>query len=1383
MMDFNSIFERLPPQQKTVFALMLMYGLPGSITSFTRAMSFAKLRNPETGKNLSTSSLGEIFSSLKGKGLIEGAKGEPWRVAPVALHLLRHEFVRQNYDKWLPKIQTELARAGSTQNTRYWSYQQRDDKRAYMEGLALQPLRLIFYHPTLSPEEKQKAFTQSVEKLSTSVELAAILWANVLDIGERAEEIWNLLDDNQKALAFLSRRKQVLALKRSIDSLAEFPMETMPTLCRLALAELYFLVGRSEDAGNIIDIAPEPDKNAAMIASFRGVDKFFKNDKKGAIAEFEYAVEAYKKLTRKRKYYFPYAAGAFYVLAMIQVDIEKYRGEISQFLKAALNDPDQDLNHYRLLELVFQCEDEELGRLSYSTTGPNDSWLNGRILDIISFVVFVIWSGKSERLKESSNWLKVTAVLKERGFHRLQEHLERAAADHKEAVFARPAPAHEDWQRALSRLRSLTDSSSAKNSTGQRDAEARLVWMVSDHGYGSDVYGPDVVPKLQKRNKSGVWSKGRNVSLKRLVEGDFSEAELSPQDLKVIGSIEASFYHSGWGTETSYEMNAEKALPALAGHPAVIGDDGRPVEISLTSPDLVIQKNGSSGYQVSFSKPIPSEPGIEVHKLDDHRYEVLEVSDEHCQINRKIGKTLVVPEQGVKELQELVPQLAPLVPVQSDLAGAGAGLETVNAEDGLHVRLSPSDEGFVAEFLVEPIAGSNKFFHPGKGREHLIVEMGKRKVHTARDLKKEKRLYRQAMKKLDFLSDMEVEPFQFFADGPHRCLELLEGLKQLEENDVTVTWPEGEKLRLARRGEFSGLSLDIKKRGTDWFSVDGEIRLDDSTVIKMNELLRLLEGSSSRFLSLGEEGYLALEQSLYRQLKQLSGIAEGGKVHALAAPALAELGENAGKLKSTKYWRDLQEKWESSFDKNYAVPTTLQADLRDYQAAGFRWLARLSGLNLGACLADDMGLGKTLQALAVMLTRAAQGPALVVAPVSVVPNWISEIGKFAPTLNVKWMIGSADKRKQILENLQPFDVVLCSYGVVAPDQENLSKVEWDMVVLDEAQAIKNHTTKRANAAFSLNAKFRLVTTGTPMENHLGELWSIFKFISPGFLGSFNRFNQRFINPIEADTDSAPKQHLKTMISPFILRRKKTQVLEELPEKTEITLSVEMSKDERAFYEALRVKAMNNLAEAADGGEPTHVKILAEIMRLRRFCCHPKLVDKKVNIDSAKLAQLQELLLELREGGHKVLIFSQFVDHLSLIREWLDKTKISYQYLDGSTPAKKRQKAVQDFQNGAGECFLISLKAGGAGLNLTAANYVIHMDPWWNPAVEDQASDRAHRIGQKQPVTIYRLVVRDTIEEKILSLHKAKRDLADSLLEGADQTGRISTDELLALLSG
>jgi SNF2 family DNA or RNA helicase len=316
---------------------------------------------------------------------------------------------------------------------------------------------------------------------------------------------------------------------------------------------------------------------------------------------------------------------------------------------------------------------------------------------------------------------------------------------------------------------------------------------------------------------------------------------------------------------------------------------------------------------------------------------------------------------------------------------------------------------------------------------------------------------------------------------------------------------------------------------------------------------------------------------------------------------------------------------------------------------------------------------------------------------------------------------------------------------------------------------------------NLQGGFKLITTGTPIENHLGELWNLFRFINPGLLGSLENFNQRFANPIERSQDKQARNKLKKLIQPFLLRRTKNQVLEELPSRTEILLHVDLSKEEMAFYEALRREAIAKLSESDATAGHKHLQVLAEIMKLRRACCNARLVTPDIPLPSAKLQLFGEVVSELLENRHKALVFSQFVGHLTVIRQLLDKKKIRYQYLDGSTPAPKRSQAVNAFQAGEGDLFLISLKAGGSGLNLTAADYVIHMDPWWNPAVEDQASDRAHRMGQKRPVTIYRLVAKDTIEDKIIDLHRHKRDLANNLLEGGELSGKMSVDEMLALI--
>jgi SNF2 family DNA or RNA helicase len=430
-----------------------------------------------------------------------------------------------------------------------------------------------------------------------------------------------------------------------------------------------------------------------------------------------------------------------------------------------------------------------------------------------------------------------------------------------------------------------------------------------------------------------------------------------------------------------------------------------------------------------------------------------------------------------------------------------------------------------------------------------------------------------------------------------------------------------------------------------------------------------------------------------------------------------------------------------------------------------------------------MGLGKTIQALALVLSRAPMGPTLVLAPMSVCGNWVDEALRFAPTLNPQ-RFGPGD-RQAMLDSAGPFDLIISSYGLLQTEGERLAGVHWQTIVADEAQAFKNALTKRSQAIMRLRAAFRMITTGTPIENHLGELWNLFRFINPGLLGSLETFNRRYAIPIEQDKDQGARTRLRSLLRPFILRRLKSDVLTELPPRTEITLRLELSDGEQALYEAMRRQAVERLdasADKANAGQQRMI-LLAEIMRLRRVCCHPRLALPDSDLPSAKLDAFREIVDELLDNRHKALVFSQFVDHLHLIRADLDARGIRYQYLDGTTPERQRRAAVSAFQAGEGDLFLISLRAGGAGLNLTAADYVIHMDPWWNPAVEDQASDRAHRIGQERPVTVYRLVAKDSIEERIIRLHAAKRDLADGLLAGTEDGGRLSYEDMLELIGG
>ena len=460
------------------------------------------------------------------------------------------------------------------------------------------------------------------------------------------------------------------------------------------------------------------------------------------------------------------------------------------------------------------------------------------------------------------------------------------------------------------------------------------------------------------------------------------------------------------------------------------------------------------------------------------------------------------------------------------------------------------------------------------------------------------------------------------------------------------------------------------------------------------------------------------------------------------------------------------------------IPKTLNATLRGYQVEGYQWIARLNSWGAGALLADDMGLGKTIQTITYMLFKASEGPALVVAPASVAPNWKTEIEKFAPSLNVS-ILNFTTNRSTCISDAKAGDVIICTYGLLLSVKTEITQKEWITVVLDEAHVIKNRGAKTSGVAMQLKSKYRVMLTGTPVQNHLGELWNLFQFVNPGLLGSYEDFSRRFIAPIEVAKDKDRQQQLDRIVHPFMLRRTKEKVLDELPEKTEIYQTVNLSPEEMAVYEIIRERAQKMLE--SEDPDKVSVNALAEITRLRQASCSAQLVEKNWKGKSSKIEALIEALEPIIESGDSALVFSQFTSFLAIVLKELEKANIPYLYIDGSIPVKERQKLVEQFQ--AGECpvFVISLKAGGLGLNLTRANYVFHLDPWWNPAIEQQATDRAHRIGQHNAVTVYHFLSSGTIEEKIKRLHEQKRDLAENILEGTDMSGKITGKELLEMI--
>lgn len=932
---------------------------------------------------------------------------------------------------------------------------------------------------------------------------------------------------------------------------------------------------------------------------------------------------------------------------------------------------------------------------------------------------------------------------------------------------------HEPWEKVLLSLIALNQDTAASENT----REERLVWLF---GYNEAYRTCAIVPKMQKKNKKGEWTRGRAVALKTLYVNNGTLNGLTDQDRLVCAAIVKSDYNYRYYNGDDFYFNMPKALTALVGHPHLMLESSPNIHVELVpgKPEVRIEKKKNTLHLSMNPLPDDYNKDVVVVKETPSRFKVVNLTPVHYKIAAQIKQNIAIPDAAGPLIKKTVDALSTLVVVQSDLAGSDQ-VKEIPADPTPHVHVMPFQEGIKVEFLVKPFGGSGSFFKPGKGGKIVLAKIDGEKRQTQRDLEQENKLFSSVVSDCPVLNRQESADGEWIMDDPVISLELLLELKACEDR-IIMEWPQGEKLKVRREVSFDRLSMNICRQ-QDWFEATGKMQINDHLAVDLKRLMKMLENARGRFIPIDDGVFIAVTNELRKRLEELKAFSfphgNGFRFSPPAALALEGLTENINALTTDAAWQTHCRNLATVIEPK--IPSTFQANLREYQTAGFNWLAQLSHWGVGACLADDMGLGKTVQALAAVLLTAANGPSLVVAPMSVISNWVTECRRFAPTL-VPVIFGPGD-RQTFLDKLNPFDLVITSYGLLTSEAEKLCCIEWETVILDEAQAIKNMHTLRSKAAMDLKARFRIATTGTPVENHLGELWNLFNFLNPGLLGTFKQFNDRFIIPIERRQNREPKIRLRKLIRPFLLRRLKNDVLQELPPKTEITLEVEMSREEMLLYEAQRVKSLEAIEQAGDEPGQGRFRILAEITRLRRLCCNPSLVLPECDIPSSKLGVFEDIVVELLESNHKALVFSQFVGHLSLIRNLLDRKKISYQYLDGSTTQAQRTQQINAFQRGEGDLFLISLKAGGFGLNLTAADFVIHMDPWWNPAVEDQASDRAHRIGQQRPVTVYRLVVKDSIEEKIVGLHKEKRDLADSILAGSDMSARVSAEDLLHLL--
>ncbi len=495
---------------------------------------------------------------------------------------------------------------------------------------------------------------------------------------------------------------------------------------------------------------------------------------------------------------------------------------------------------------------------------------------------------------------------------------------------------------------------------------------------------------------------------------------------------------------------------------------------------------------------------------------------------------------------------------------------------------------------------------------------------------------------------------------------------------------------------------------------------------------------------------------------------------------------DALRVRRDSYFKKLIKEFKTVSESDFEVPEHLQGVMRNYQIFGHRWLRTLEKYGFGGILADDMGLGKTLQVISVLSAAKSEGNAgtsLVVCPASLIYNWLEELSRFSPELNAVAVAGNQFERAEIIERIEDYDVAVTSYDLLKRDISVYGKIGFHYEIIDEAQYIKNHSTAAAKSVKVIRSRTRFALTGTPIENRLSELWSIFDYLMPGFLYGYETFRKELEAPIAKKSDPLATEKLKRMTSPFILRRLKSDVLKDLPDKIEEVRYAAFDTQQRRIYDA-QVAHMKGLLEKTDQTtlSKSKIQILAELTRIRQICCDPSLLFEDYSGESAKRLACMELVKSAIEGEHKILLFSQFTSMLELLESDLNAEGISYYKIIGSTPKQERVELVQKFNSDATSVFLISLKAGGTGLNLTGADVVIHYDPWWNVAAQNQATDRAHRIGQTKIVSVYRIIVKNSVEEKILELQESKKDLADEILSGElGGIGSMTRDELLSLL--
>ncbi|MBI5918682.1 MAG: DEAD/DEAH box helicase [Nitrosomonadales bacterium] len=1168
--------------------------------------------------------------------------------------------------------------------------------------------------------------------------------------------------------------------------------DAMPTHLRLALAELLLHRGECDAALALVD---------GVGGSAAGVFNAYALAQQGAWAEaqilFETAIKQRQIEIGSKKRIFPLSLGWIYPLILLAQQTPKHLELARKYCiaESGKRDPDSSSGWGLWVHAIdIRRGDAELDPALIKAAQYYENHIS---LDHLWRVLLAAWLGVDERRGATKAYRNSLSNMAQHLAQHLKEcgllWLSGMAAGAKNLINDEEPPAHffvagktEHWRELLSALQALGSEAPAPSSTGSETS--RLIWLIEIGDQGA----LEGIEAMEQKHGARGWGKAKAISLSKIS----GNPHLTPWDAKVANCIRTSKYN-----RRNISLDLPAALQALIGHPALALSSAPEqfIELNEGTPEIEVIHKGDK-ITLKVTPPLRDAPASDQYYFDadekreaealrlitlvqdsSQRVRLIRFTPSQRRAAQLLSDKVSIPASAQKELQTAMQALSSHFQLQADHLQAAREVAT---ESRLRAELSPLNDGLLLRLVVTPLGSEGPRLVPGHGRRRLMALVGGESMGTTRQLDVERTHLGTVLDALPFLESCAGDSKQCEWDvaEPEDALALVELLPALPAI-AALDWPKGKAVSVIPV-DMSQLAVKVKSE-RDWFKLEGEARVDEGLVFTFEQLLEASR-SSSRFIAMGNGVYAALTRRLKDRLSDLASVTEtdkhGSHIPRLAAAWMDDALEGISTTSDAEF-RDAIEKLRSTQDQAIPLPKTLQAELRPYQEDGYLWAARLAQAGLGACLADDMGLGKTLQSLALLLARAEHGPALIIAPTSVCGNWVAEAARFAPSLNLH-LYSEAD-RATVINDAAAFDVVVASYNLVQQAGEQFAAKHWHTLIADEAQAIKNASTKRSQAVFELKADFRLALSGTPVENRLAELWAIMRFVNPGLLGSLTRFNERFATPIERDKDRDAQHILRRLISPFLLRRTKTQVLQELPPRTELVIKIAPSTEEAAHYEALRRQAVAEADAALSNGRggQAHMNVLAQLTRLRRAACDPRIITPSFPAIGSKVQTFTSLAIELVANGHKALVFSQFVDFLALLREALDAADISYQYLDGATPAAERTKRVAAFQAGNCDLFLISLKAGGFGLNLTAADYVVITDPWWNPAAEDQAMGRAHRMGQLRPVTVYRLVTQGTVEEHIVGLHNDKRALAESILSEGEAVSIPSTEELISLIKG